>query len=84
MNALCRRIGEWVVSHSGCKSFSRFPQEAWRKLPEELFWMREVYAEQYLSKNLRLTPGIRVDVQGMVSLVWLLCALSDFAGNRSS
>jgi hypothetical protein len=60
-----RRIGEWVVYSSGPKGFSRFPQEAWKKLPDDLSWMRRLYAEQYLENELHLEPWVEVDVQGI-------------------
>ena len=68
VSAMCRQVGEWVVHSSGPKGFSRFPQEAWSKLPKELMWMRTLYAEQYLAKELHLEPSVVVDVQGNSAL----------------
>jgi hypothetical protein len=62
-----RRIGEWVVSSSGPKGFSRFPREAWNELPDELLWMRRLYVQQYLASQLGLEPSVEVDVQGALA-----------------
>lgn len=67
VHAMGRRIGEWVVSSSGPKGFSRFPHEAWKRLPNELSWMRRLYVEQYLAGELHLDPSVEVDVQGMLT-----------------
>lgn len=75
VGAMCHRIGEWVVLSSGPKGFSRFPQEAWSKLPRELSWMRTLYAEQYLARELCLEPSVMVDVQGMAFVLSLRHAL---------
>lgn len=58
------RIGEWIVRSSGPKGFSYFPCEAWAKLPEDLSWMLQIYAQQYLENELHLEPLANVTVQG--------------------
>lgn len=64
---MCHRVGEWIVHSLVPKGFSHFSQEAWGQLPTELSWMRTLYAEQYIEKQLGLQPSVTVEVQGMGS-----------------
>jgi hypothetical protein len=64
VRALKRRISDWVVRSSGPKGFSRFPSQAWSRLPQELSYMREFYVSHYLYHDLGLEPGVTVDVHG--------------------